>query len=100
MSFTELSLILSGILFLIGMAGVLLRRNVIVVFMSIELMLSAANLSFIAFANRFAQVEGHIVVLFVIVIAAVEAAIGLAIVIGLYRLRTTVDSEDLSSMKW
>ena len=100
LSVTNCSLVLSGVLFLTGMFGVLVRRNIIVIFMSIELMLSAANVALIAFANQFSQAEAHVFVLFVIVIAAVEAAVGLSILIALFRLRSTVDAEDLVTMKW
>jgi NADH-quinone oxidoreductase subunit K len=86
---TEISinhyLILSAILFSIGMAGVLLRRNIIVLFMSIELMLNAVNISFVAFSHYFAKVDGQVMVFFVMTIAAAEAAVGLALAVSIFK---------------
>ena len=96
-------LALSGVLFSVGLAGVLLRRNLIVVFMCLELMLSAANLAIVAF-SRFHTAEGlpdyngQALVFFVITIAAAEVAVGLAIIVALYRARRTVDADDLKAM--
>jgi NADH-quinone oxidoreductase subunit K len=86
---TEISinhyLILSAILFSIGMAGVLLRRNIIVLFMSIELMLNAVNISFVAFSHYFGKVDGQVMVFFVMTIAAAEAAVGLALAVSIFK---------------
>ena len=93
-------LLVSALLFSLGVAGVLLRRSAIVILMSIEIMLNAANLSFITFARMFGQVEGQIYVFFIMTLAAAEAAVGLAIVIALFRLRGTTDVDQLDLMKW
>ena len=93
-------LILSAILFALGVAGFLFRRNVITVFMSIELMLNAVNLSFIAFAYQLKQVDGHIFAFFVMVVAAAEAAVGLAIILTLYRNRATLEIDEVNTMKY
>jgi NADH-quinone oxidoreductase subunit K len=93
-------LILSAILFAIGVAGVLLRRNAIVIFMSIELMLNAVNLTFVAFAAQLQNIEGQIFVFFVMVVAAAEVAIGLALIVAIFRLRATVFVDELNLMKW
>jgi len=99
-------LVIAAILFIIGVAGVLTRRNIIVIFMSIELILNAANLNFIAF-SRYLQETGHgdamsgqIFTVFIIVVAAAEAAIGLGIVIALYRNRETIWVDEIDLMKW
>jgi NADH-quinone oxidoreductase subunit K len=93
-------LILSAVLFAIGVAGVLLRRNAIVVFMSIELMLNAVNLTFVAFAAHLQNVEGQIFVFFVMVVAAAEVAIGLALMVAIFRVRETIFVDELNLMKW
>ncbi len=90
---------LSAILFTLGVAGFILRRNVITVFMCIELMLNAVNLAFVAFSRFLGQLDGQLFVFFVIVVAAAEAAVGLAIIIALYRNRETLSIEELDSMK-
>ena len=92
--------VVAGLLFLIGAAGVLIRRNIIVIFMSIELMLNAANLSLIAFSRQWADVDGQLFVFFVIVVAAVEVAVGLAILISMMRNRDSVNVQDASLLKW
>jgi len=92
-------LILSAVLFALGVAGFLLRRNVITVFMSIELMLNAVNLSFITFSYQLKQVNGHIFSFFVMVVAAAEAAVGLAIILTVFKNRSTLNIDDVSSMK-
>ncbi len=92
-------LILSAILFGLGVAGFLFRKNLITVFMSIELMLNAVNLSFIAFAYRLRQVDGHIFAFFVMVVAAAEAAVGLAIILVVFKNRATLQVDDVASMK-
>ncbi len=92
-------LILSAVLFCLGAAGFLIRRNVITVFMSIELMLNAVNLTFIAFSYRLRQVDGHLFTFFVMVVAAAEAAVGLAIILAVFRNRGTLQVDDVDSMK-
>ena len=92
-------LILAAALFCIGMAGVLIRRNALIVFMCIELMLNAANLTFLAFARERGDSIGHISAFFIIAVAAAEAAVGLAIVISVFRSRGTVNIEEIQSMK-
>ncbi|HTA84663.1 MAG TPA: NADH-quinone oxidoreductase subunit NuoK [Silvibacterium sp.] len=92
-------LILSAILFSIGVAAFLIKRNIISVFMSIELMLNAVNLTFIAFANHWHQVSGQIFVFFVMVVAAAEAAVGLAIIIAIFRTRSTLNVDQIDLMK-
>ena len=89
---------LAVVLFFIGTLGVLSRKNALMVLMSIELMLNAVNLAFAAFARRWLQVDAHVVVIFVIAIAAIEAAIGLAILVGIFRNRQTVDLEDMTAL--
>jgi NADH-quinone oxidoreductase subunit K len=98
-------LIVSGMLFTIGFAGVLLRRNIIIIFMSLELMLNAANLSLVAF-SRFRLTDGlpnynaQVFVFFIITVAAAEVAVGLAIIVALYRARQTTHVEDINSLKF
>jgi NADH-quinone oxidoreductase subunit K len=92
-------LILSAILFGLGIAGFIFRRNIITVFMSIELMLSAVNLSFIAFSYQLKQVDGHIFSFFVMVVAAAEAAVGLAIILTVFKNRATLAIDEVNSMK-
>jgi len=90
---------LSLILFVLGIAGFLFRRNIITVFMSIELMLNAVNLSFITFSYKLKQVDGHIFAFFVMVVAAAEAAVGLAIILTVFKNRQTLEIDELSSLK-
>ena len=92
-------MILSAILFFIGVFGVLYRRNLIVIFMSIELMLNAVNLSFVAFARHTQTMDGHVIAFFVMALAAAEAAVGLAILVMLFRNRATVQADDLKLMR-
>ncbi len=92
-------LILSAILFCIGVAAFLIKRNIISVFMSIELMLNAVNLTFVAFAQQWHQVSGQIFVFFVMVVAAAEAAVGLAIIIAVFRARNTLNVDQVDLMK-
>ena len=92
-------LILSAILFSIGVAAFLIKRNIMTVFMSIELMLNAVNLSFVAFAHQWHQVNGQIFVFFVMVVAAAEAAVGLAIIIAIFRTRNTLNVDEIDLMK-
>jgi NADH-quinone oxidoreductase subunit K len=93
-------MVLSGILFAIGVAGVLIRRNIIVMFMSIELMLNAVNLAFIALGRRIGSIDGQVIVFFVITVAAAEAAVGLGIIISLFRNRATVNADELKLLHW
>jgi NADH-quinone oxidoreductase subunit K len=93
-------LVMAALLFTIGCVGVLVRRNVIVMLMSIELMLNAANLTFIAFAHELQSMTGHVFALFVITVAACEAAVGLAIILALFRRRQTTDADDVSLLRW
>lgn len=90
---------LSGILFVIGALGVLLRRNAIILFMSIELMLNSANLLFVAFARHLGDLDGQVLVFFVITVAAAEVAVGLAIIVALFRKRLTVQVDQLNALK-
>ncbi len=92
-------LILSAILFTLGVAGFLFKRNIITIFMSIELMLNAVNLSFVAFSHLKHQLSGQIFVFFVMVVAAAEAAVGLAIIILVYRNRQSLNVDDIELMK-
>jgi NADH-quinone oxidoreductase subunit K len=99
-------LIVSGILFAIGFAGVMLRRNLIIILMSLELMLNAANLSLVAFSRFHVQPDGfpaynaQVFVFFIITVAAAEVAVGLAILVALYRARQTTDVKDITSLKF
>ena len=93
-------LILSAILFIIGAAGVLARRNAIIVFMSIELMLNSVNLTLVAFSTHLGNSNGQMLVFFVMTLAAAEAAVGLAIVIALFRQKKTVNLDEINVMKW
>ena len=92
-------LILAAVLFCLGMVGVMIRRNALVVFMCVELMLNAANLTFLAFAKANGDTTGHVSAFFVIAVAAAEAAVGLAIVIAVFRSRGTVNLEEIKTMK-
>ena len=92
-------LILAAVLFCLGMAGVLVRRNALVVFMSIELMLNAANLTFLSFAKDRGDAAGHAAAFFIIAVAAAEAAIGLAIVISVCRSRGTINLDELRTLR-
>jgi NADH-quinone oxidoreductase subunit K len=96
---TNYLLALSGILFVIGALGVLTRRNAIVIFMSIELMLNSANLAFIAFARSFGDLAGQIMVFFVIAVAAAEVAVGLALIVSIFRNKQSIDVDQISSLK-
>jgi NADH-quinone oxidoreductase subunit K len=93
-------LILSAVLFAVGVLGFMLRRNIIVIFMSVELMLNAANLAFVAFARYLHSMDGQIFVFFVMSVAAAEAAVGLAIIMAVYRTKETVNADELNLMKW
>jgi NADH-quinone oxidoreductase subunit K len=93
-------LIVSAILFAIGTAGVFMRRNLITILLSIEIMLNAVNLSFVAFGRSLGSVDGQIITFFVMTVAAAEAAVGLAIIIALYRHRETLNPDAFTSLKW
>jgi NADH-quinone oxidoreductase subunit K len=93
-------LILSMLLFIVGAVGFIIKKNIISIFLCLELMLNAVNLSFIAFSRQLNQVHGQIFVFFVMVVAAAEAAVGLAITIVLYRNRNTLNVDDADVMKW
>ena len=91
---------LSAVLFAIGVAGVLVRRNAIVVFMCIELMLNSVNLTLVAFSSYLGDITGQVLVFFVMAVAAAEAAVGLAIVISLFRNKQTVNIDEINILKW
>ena len=93
-------LVLSGILFVCGVLGFLIKRNIITIFMSIELMLNAVNLAFVAFSREFNQLDGLVFVFFVIVVAAAEAAVGLAIAMVIARNRKSLNVEDVNLLKF
>ena len=92
-------LVLSAVLFSIGVAAFLIKRNIVTVFMSIELMLNAVNLTFVAFAHQWHRVNGQVFVFFVMVVAAAEAAVGLAIIIAIFRTRGTLNVDRIDLMK-
>ena len=93
-------MILSAIVFLIGLVGVLIRRNIIIILLSIELMLNATNINFVAFSRYLNDISGQVFVFFALTVAAAEVAVGLAIIIALYRGKATVNVEELNLMKW
>jgi len=93
-------LILSALLFLLGVAGFILRRNILIMFMSVELMLNAAGLVLVAFSNQLGRMDPQVFAVFVIALAAAEAAIGLAIVVALFRHRESVNIDDMRLLKW
>ena len=92
-------LLLSALLFAVGVAGFLYRKSIITVFMSIELMLNAVNLTFISFSYKLRQIDGHIYAFFVMVVAAAEAAVGLAIILTIFKNRGTLQIDEVDSMK-
>ncbi len=92
-------LVLSGVLFAIGTLGVLARRNALIVFMSIELMLNAVNLAFVSFARLWADMAGQVMVFFVLVVAAAEVVVGLAIIVNIFRTKETVDLDDIDLLR-
>jgi NADH-quinone oxidoreductase subunit K len=92
-------LILSAVLFALGATGFIFRRSIITIFMSIELMLNAVNLSFVAFSYKWHKVDGHLFTFFVMVVAAAEAAVGLAIILTVFKNRQTLNIDEVSSMK-
>ena len=93
-------LILSALLFTIGAVGVIVKKNIIAMFLCIELMLNGANLTFVAFSRYLNQVDGQVFVFFVMVVAAAEAAVGLAVTIAVYRNRKSLNIDDADIMKW
>ena len=96
---TNYYVLLSAILFTIGVLGVLTRRNVIVIFMSVELMLNSANLALVAFSRQWGAVDGQIMTFFVITVAAAEVAVGLALLVGIFRTRQTTNVDEVSEMR-
>ena len=93
-------LVLSSIVFILGVVGVLIRRNIIIILLSIELMFNAANINFVAFAHYLQSINGQVFVFFVMTVAAAEVAIGLAIIIAVYRHRQVLNVEQINIMKW
>ncbi|NDJ53437.1 MAG: NADH-quinone oxidoreductase subunit NuoK [Chloroflexi bacterium] len=96
---TSWYVILSATLFIMGMAGVLIRRNAILIFMSVELMLNSANLAFVAFARSFMDITGQVFVFFVITVAAAEVAVGLALIVAIFRTKQSIDIDELNTME-
>lgn len=96
---TNAYVLLSAILFTIGVVGVLVRRNVIVMFMSVELMLNSANLALIAFSRARAESDGQIITFFVIAVAAAEVAVGLALLVSIFRVKKTTNIDDVNTLK-
>jgi NADH-quinone oxidoreductase subunit K len=97
---TSYFMALSAILFCVGVAGVMLRRNVIIIFMSIELMLNAVNLAFVALSRAWGSVDGQAIVFFVMTVAAAESAIGLGIILAIFRNRGTINADEFNLMRW
>jgi NADH-quinone oxidoreductase subunit K len=95
----ELYILLSAILFIMGAMGVLLRRNAILIFMSVELMLNASNLALAAFARQWGNGDGHVIVFFVMTVAAAEVAVGLALIVAIFRTKKSIDIDDLHLFK-
>ena len=93
-------LVVSALIFCIGAAGVLTRRNPLVILLCLELMLNAANLALVAFGAQFGNAEGQVLVFFVMTVAAAEVAVGLAIIVAIFRLRRRLSVDDLSAMRW
>ncbi len=91
---------LSAVLFCIGVAGVLLRRNTIIIFLSIELMLNAVNLAFVSLSRAWGSVDGQAIVFFVMTVAAAESAVGLGIILMIFRNRETVNADEINLMRW
>ena len=97
---TSYYLILSALLFVVGAVGVLMRRNALIIFMCIEMMMNAVNLTFVALANQFGHLEGQVFVLLVMAVAAAEVPVGLAIVIALMRHRDSINVDEINLLKW
>ncbi len=96
----EFYLALSGLVFLIGLVGVLVRRNIIIILLSIELMLNATNINFVAFSSYLGNLAGQVFVFFALTVAAAEVAVGLAIIIALYRHHESINVDDFQLLKW
>ena len=96
---TNYYILLSAVLFTIGALGVLIRRNAILIFMAVELMLNAANLAFVAFARAYGTLDGQIFVFFIMTVAAAEVAVGLALIVTIFRTKHSIDVDQLSSLK-
>lgn len=92
-------LALSAVLFTTGVVGVLVRRNALIVFMAVELMLNSVNLAFVTFARQHASIDGQVAVFFVLVVAAVEVVVGLALIVDIFRTRSTVDIDDVDLLR-
>jgi NADH-quinone oxidoreductase subunit K len=95
----EYFVILSAVLFIMGVLGVLIRRNAIMIFMSVELMLNSANLALVAFARQWGEVGGQLGVFFVITVAAAEVAVGLALIVAIFKSKQTIDIDELNTMQ-
>ena len=96
---TSYYIALSAILFTLGVAGVLTRRNSLIIFMSVELMLNSANLAFVAFAREFQRLSGQVFVFFVLTVAAAEVAVGLALIVTIFRTRQSINVDDINQLK-
>lgn len=99
MDSTTFVVFLSSVLFIIGVLGVLLRRSALLIFMSVELMLNAANLAFVAYAHRWVQLDGQIFVFFVMAVAAAEVAVGLALIVTIFRTKRSTNVDDLAALR-
>ena len=97
---TSYYLVLSAVLFGLGVVAFIFKRNIITIFMSIELMLNAVNLAFVAFSRALGQLQGQVFVFFVIVVAAAEAAVGLGIILAFYRNKETINIDEMNLMRW
>jgi len=93
-------IVVAALMFVIGLMGILIRRNFLIILFSVELMLNAANINLVAFSRSYGEVDGQIISLFVIVIAAAEAAVGLAIIIVLFRKKATTNVDEIDLLKW
>lgn len=96
----EWFLMVAGVIFVIGMIGVIIARNVMIIFMSVELMLNAANLAMVAFSREMGTLDGHVMVFVIMTVAAAEAAVGLAIIIALFRNRNSANIDEVNILKW
>lgn len=96
---TTYYLALSAILFSIGVLGVLVRRNAIIIFMAIELMMNSANLAFVAFAREFGSIDGQVLVFFVLVVAAAEVAVGLALIVAIFHTKASIEVDEVSQLR-
>ncbi len=96
----EWFLVVAGVIFVIGMIGVIVARNVMIIFMSVELMLNAGNLAMVAFSREMGSMDGHVMVFVIMTVAAAEAAVGLAIIIALFRNRDTANIDEVNILKW